>query len=119
MGGEDVKVMALRQGKSIKVTIAAAFISSLVKDKDHYLSVKEEVKRKVEDLAAKIAPGYDVSVFINTADKPENGIFYITVTGTSAEHGDDGMTGGRGNRANGLITPMRPMTMERRPARIQ
>ncbi|GGP21916.1 S-adenosylmethionine synthetase [Thermocladium modestius] len=109
--GEDVKVMALRQGKSIKVTIAAAFISSLVKDKDHYLSVKEEVKRKVEDLAAKIAPGYDVSVFINTADKPENGIFYITVTGTSAEHGDDGMTG-RGNRANGLITPMRPMTME-------
>ncbi|MGC8596943.1 MAG: methionine adenosyltransferase [Thermocladium sp.] len=109
--GEDVKVMALRQGRSIKITIAAAFISSLVKDKDHYLSVKEEVKRQVEDLASKIAPGFDTSIFINTADKPENGIYYITVTGTSAEHGDDGMTG-RGNRANGLITPMRPMTME-------
>ncbi|MFP3044392.1 MAG: methionine adenosyltransferase [Thermocladium sp.] len=109
--GEDIKVMALRQGKSIKITIAAAFISSLVKDKDHYLSIKEEVKRRVEDLASKIAPGFDTSIFINTADKPENGIYYITVTGTSAEHGDDGMTG-RGNRANGLITPMRPMTME-------
>ncbi|MEM1713959.1 MAG: methionine adenosyltransferase, partial [Desulfurococcaceae archaeon] len=36
---------------------------------------------------------------------------YITVTGTSAEHGDDGETG-RGNRANGLITPMRPVSME-------
>ena len=33
------------------------------------------------------------------------------VTGTSAEAGDDGEVG-RGNRANGLITPYRPMTME-------
>ncbi len=36
---------------------------------------------------------------------------YLTVTGTSAEAGDDGQAG-RGNRANGLITPYRPMTME-------
>ncbi|MEM4586787.1 MAG: methionine adenosyltransferase, partial [Desulfurococcaceae archaeon] len=36
---------------------------------------------------------------------------YLTVTGTSAEHGDDGATG-RGNRANGLIAPMRPLSME-------
>ncbi len=35
----------------------------------------------------------------------------MTVTGTSAEAGDDGEVG-RGNRANGLITPYRPMTME-------
>ncbi|HDN76066.1 MAG TPA: methionine adenosyltransferase, partial [Acidilobales archaeon] len=48
---------------------------------------------------------------INTADSAEHGIYYITVTGTSAEHGDDGATG-RGNRVNGLITPMRPMSLE-------
>ena len=41
----------------------------------------------------------------------EKGIIYLTVTGTSAEHGDDGATG-RGNRANGLITPCRPMSIE-------
>jgi S-adenosylmethionine synthetase len=109
--GEDVKVMGIRIGRDIKLTIAAAMISQLVKDKDHYISIKEEVKRRVEDLAAKIAPGYNVSVDVNTADKPEYNIFYLTVTGTSAEHGDDGMTG-RGNRANGLITPMRVMSME-------
>jgi S-adenosylmethionine synthetase len=34
-----------------------------------------------------------------------------TVTGTSAEAGDDGNTG-RGNRVNGLITPMRQYSME-------
>ncbi|MEM1702551.1 MAG: methionine adenosyltransferase, partial [Zestosphaera sp.] len=42
---------------------------------------------------------------------PEKNSVYMTVTGTSAEHGDDGMTG-RGNRVNGLITPMRPMSLE-------
>lgn len=109
--GEDVKVMGLRVGKNVKLTIAAAIISSLVKDKDHYLSVKEEVRNKVLDLAAKITPNLNVDVAVNVADKPEHGIYYLTVTGTSAEHGDDGATG-RGNRANGLITPMRPMTME-------
>ncbi|HIC99169.1 MAG TPA: methionine adenosyltransferase, partial [Pyrodictiaceae archaeon] len=35
----------------------------------------------------------------------------ITVTGTSAEAGDDGSVG-RGNRVNGLITPNRHMSME-------
>jgi S-adenosylmethionine synthetase len=41
----------------------------------------------------------------------ESGAVYLTVTGTSAESGDDGETG-RGNRSNGLITPLRPMTLE-------
>ncbi len=109
--GEDIKVMGLRTDKKIRLTIAAAMISSLVPDMDHYLSVKEEVLNKVYDLAVKLAPGYDIEVYLNTADKPDKGIAYITVTGTSAEHGDDGMTG-RGNRANGLITPLRPMSLE-------
>lgn len=109
--GEDVKVMGLRTGKRIKLTIAASTISSLVSDLDHYLSVKEQVAERVLDLASKMAPDHDVEVFVNTGDIPERGIVYLTVTGTSAEHGDDGATG-RGNRANGLITPMRPMSLE-------
>jgi S-adenosylmethionine synthetase len=36
---------------------------------------------------------------------------FLTVTGTSAEHGDDGQVG-RGNRVNGLITPNRTMSLE-------
>jgi len=39
------------------------------------------------------------------------GAVYLTVTGTSAEAGDDGEVG-RGNRVNGLITPYRPMSLE-------
>ena len=109
--GEDVKVMGLRRGKEIDLTIAAAIVSSLVHDLDHYLSVKEAIREAVLDLASKIAPDYTVRVHVNTGDKPDKGIVYLTVTGTSAEHGDDGATG-RGNRAYGLITPMRPMSLE-------
>ena len=109
--GEDVKVMGLRKGKRIELTVAMAIISQLVEDLNHYLSVKEEAKQKILDLASKLAPDYDVVVHINTGDKIDKGIVYLTVTGTSAEHGDDGMTG-RGNRATGLITPMRPMSLE-------
>ncbi|MEM2973286.1 MAG: methionine adenosyltransferase, partial [Candidatus Caldarchaeum sp.] len=54
-------------------------------------------------------------VFVNTADKYGGAggeeVYYLTFTGTSAEHGDDGNTG-RGNRANGLITPNRQMSLE-------
>ncbi|MCE4606513.1 MAG: methionine adenosyltransferase [Desulfurococcales archaeon] len=109
--GEDVKVMGLRKGDTIDLTIAMAVVSSLVADKEEYLSVKEEVREKVLDLAARIVPDYNVNVYVNTGDTPEKGIFYLTYTGTSSEHGDDGMTG-RGNRVNGLITPLRPMSLE-------
>ena len=108
--GEDIKVMGLRKNDHIDLTIAAPQISSLTPDLDHYLSIKEEVKRRVEDLATRITK-LPVGIYVNTADDPENGIVYLTVTGTSAEHGDDGNTG-RGNRVHGLITPCRPMSLE-------
>ncbi len=109
--GEDIKVMGLRRGKSIDLTIAAAIISHKVLDPGEYQAVKEEAREVVLDLASRLAPDYDVNVYINTGDMPDRGVFYLTVTGTSSEHGDDGMTG-RGNRANGLITPLRPMSLE-------
>lgn len=108
--GEDVKVMGLRTGKEIKLTIAAAMISKLVPDMDHYISVKEEAVKVLNSFVAKKCE-LPVEIFLNNADHLEMGSVYLTVTGTSAEMGDDGETG-RGNRANGLITPSRPMSLE-------
>jgi S-adenosylmethionine synthetase len=110
--GEDIKVMGLRQNNGIKLTIAAAMISSLIPGIDHYLNVKEQVKNDILKLASKITKR-EVLVDINTADiiDKQNPCVYITVTGTSAENGDDGQVG-RGNRANGLITPFRTMSLE-------
>lgn len=109
--GEDIKVMGLRKNKDIEVTVAAAMISELVEDMDHYINIKEQIKETVSSIASKIAPDYNIKININAGDKIDRNIIYMTVTGTSAEHGDDGVTG-RGNRGTGLITPMRPMSLE-------
>jgi S-adenosylmethionine synthetase len=53
----------------------------------------------------------DAKVEINAADGVTPESVYLTVTGLSAEAGDDGQVGG-GNRVNGLITPYRPMSLE-------
>jgi len=108
--GEDIKVMGVRLGDKIRITIAAAFVDKYVENVDDYLAKKELVRQKALENAAKYTDK-EVEIFINTADNPEGGSVYITVTGTSSEAGDDGQVG-RGNRPNGLITPYRPMTLE-------
>jgi S-adenosylmethionine synthetase len=108
--GEDVKVMCSRNGTKINMTIACAMVDRYIPDGDHYMSVIEQMKGLVADHAVKYTD-YDLKVEINHADNPESGNYYLTVTGLSAENGDDGSVG-RGNRVNGLITPYRPMSME-------
>ncbi len=108
--GEDIKVMGVRIKDKIRLTIALAFVSRYIKDLEDYKAKKEEIRSKVVEFASSLTDK-EVEVFINTADNYDNGSVYITVTGTSAEQGDDGQVG-RGNRVNGLITPYRPMSLE-------
>ncbi|MFI5419198.1 MAG: methionine adenosyltransferase [Candidatus Lutacidiplasmatales archaeon] len=108
--GEDVKVMGYRSVDKVKLTVAAALVDSEVKDAHEYQNVCDEIRDKLLDQAAKLTH-HDVSIDVNTADDPELGRFYLTCTGLSMEAGDDGSVG-RGNRANGLITPCRPMSLE-------
>ncbi len=108
--GEDIKVMGLRCRDKITLTIACAMVDRYVDDLSHYFNIKDELRERVLGLAGDITER-EVEVAINVADNRENGSVYLTVTGTSAEMGDDGSVG-RGNRCNGLITPNRPMSME-------
>lgn len=108
--GTDIKVMGMRKRDKIILTIACAMIGKYIDDLSHYISIKEELCDKICDLAMKYTDR-EVEVFINTGDHIDSGSVYLTVTGTSAEMGDDGSVG-RGNRCNGLITPNRPMSME-------
>ena len=108
--GQDIKIMGLRDGNDITLTVACAIVDRYCSDMKEYLEYKEILKERLENLAKKHT-GRKVSVHINTADDIDNGSVFLTVTGTSAEMGDDGSVG-RGNRCNGLITPNRPMSME-------
>lgn len=108
--GEDVKVMGVRQGTATSLTVACAFVSRFVGSASEYLSKSGSLAKEVAGRATG-ALGGPVEVVLNAADDPARGSLYLTVTGTSAEAGDDGQVG-RGNRVNGLITPGRPMTLE-------
>lgn len=108
--GEDIKVMGIRRGSRIRLTVSCAFLGRFLSDAEDYFEKKERARRLALDTAG-AASDREVSVEVNTGDDPARGSLYLTVTGTSAEAGDDGEAG-RGNRANGLITPYRPMTLE-------
>ncbi len=108
--GEDVKVMGVRVGARSALTVACAFVGSYLQDLEAYLAARARAAAKAR-AAATATLGAEPVIEVNTADDPAAGSVYLTVTGTSAEAGDDGQTG-RGNRMNGLITPARPMTIE-------
>ncbi|KOX91841.1 S-adenosylmethionine synthetase [Haloarcula rubripromontorii] len=108
--GQDVKVMGKREGDHIDVTVAVAMVDEHVPDLEAYKAAVSDVQAFVTDLAEEYTDR-DVTVHVNTADDYDAESIYLTTTGTSAEQGDDGSVG-RGNRANGLITPNRPMSME-------
>jgi S-adenosylmethionine synthetase len=107
--GQDFKVMGLRDGAAMTFTVALAMVDRHVRGLADYFAVKDAVRSR---LKASIEASDEV--LVNRLDDPhakdENGL-YLTVTGLSAEMGDDGQVG-RGNRVNGLITPGRAMSME-------
>jgi S-adenosylmethionine synthetase len=105
--GEDIKVMGTREEDCMDLTVAIAMV-------DRYISGIEDYVAKIKSVKAFMAEALKLpvgNIQINTADNYEKKSIYLTVTGTSAEHGDDGQVG-RGNRINGLITPYRPMSLE-------
>jgi S-adenosylmethionine synthetase len=108
--GEDVKVMGVRTGEQIALTVACALVSRHVADLDDYRRKKAAIA-PLAMAAAREAGGGEVEVAVNAADGDTESSIYLTVTGLSAEAGDDGQVG-RGNRSNGLITPYRPMSLE-------
>ena len=108
--GEDIKVMSIREDGRISLNIAIAFVAAHVKDIDEYVGYKERAVRDIEKLAKGVTDK-EVTVTVNSGDSHEKNEVYITKSGLSCEAGDDGSVG-RGNRANGLITPMRYMSLE-------
>jgi S-adenosylmethionine synthetase len=112
--GEDVKVMGLRLGKRITITVANAIIDRFVSSADDYAEKKAVLKEAINGYVSKgKSSGREISTAINGMDDTARGKdgCYLTVSGSSVEHGDDGAVG-RGNRVNGLITPGRVMSLE-------
>ncbi len=108
--GEDIKVMGCRHNGEVTLTVAIPFIASRIKDAEEYLEVKGAVQAAIQAFSREL-DSRKVTVEVNTADKAKRGDYYLTITGTSAECGDDGAVG-RGNRVNGVIAPFRSASFE-------
>jgi len=110
--GEDVKVMAVRRGDALDLTVAIAFVDRFVASQPAYFAQKEAIASALRQRVRDAGCFASVQVGVNLLDDPtrEDGM-YLSVLGTSAEAGDDGQVG-RGNRVNGLIAFGRPTSLE-------
>ncbi len=106
--GRDIKVMGARVDGAVHIVVACPVLATGVNNRAEYDEVLDAVRNEVAAVAAPHL-GEGVVVKVNQADQDDSP--YLTLTGTSAEAGDDGQVG-RGNRFGGLITPYRPMSLE-------
>ncbi|MEK3864595.1 methionine adenosyltransferase [Paenibacillus sp. FSL H7-0716] len=106
--GWDVKLVGSREYEEYKLLINLPFIAGKVDSVDTYFQLKNQIYK---DIMTFIYDNFarEVQLTINPQDK--NGKYYLTALGSVADTGDVGVVG-RGNRINGLICPMRSMSIE-------
>lgn len=111
--GEDVKVMGLRMGSRLDLTVAMPMLSRFIKDEKNYFDKKIELEKEMSKFLPRFREFDEIHVNYNTLDEEGRGIngIYLSLLGTSAEDADSGQVG-RGNRVNGLISMNRPMGTE-------
>jgi S-adenosylmethionine synthetase len=110
--GEDIKVMGLRIGKELQLTVADPLVDMFIESERSYFKKKDELLEEIKTFVSERAE-LRSSVYLNTLDREGRGMggIYLTVTGTSAEDADSGQVG-RGNRVNGIIPLNRPVSSE-------
>lgn len=110
--GEDVKVLAFRNGNHVDLTIAIAFVDRFVESEESYFKSKKEMNDKISEFLSK-KTDLSIESRINGLDSKGIGMdgLYLTVLGTSADNADSGEVG-RGNMANRVISPSRPAGAE-------
>lgn len=112
--GEDVKVMGVRRGRQISLTASMPLLDSGVESEAAYFRIKESAAHDLHaHLIASLRDLDEIDLSLNHLDRRGAGVegMYLSVLGTSAEHGDSGEVG-RGNDVTGLISMNRPQSSE-------
>lgn len=103
--GTDTKILAVRRGQQIDVTVNVPVLAGDVQSQDDYDCVVAKVHRRLEGMSAQLTEGHDLHLDVN----PGNA--YMAVYSGAMELRDVGSTG-RGNAYNGLISSYRAHSME-------
>jgi len=114
VSGEDIKVMGLRQGRDLHLTVSMAFVDRFVQSEQDYFKKKAGIVEAIHQFLKDKGSNFEeVALYLNTLDQRGRGIngVYLTVGGTCADGADCGQVG-RGNRGNGVISLNRPQSAE-------
>jgi len=116
--GGDIKIMALRREKDVELTICVPFHADKITSQKEYLEHKSLIENGLRKfLQKRFGNLLDIILKINTQDqkirseKDDGRGRYLTVIGSALDYGEEGISG-RGNRCRGLISSMRPSTVE-------
>ncbi|MDI6727419.1 MAG: methionine adenosyltransferase [Thermodesulfovibrionales bacterium] len=111
--GEDIKVMGLRRGNILDLTVAMPFLANYIESEKNYFETKSVVQKDMMMFVDGFKGFKGIEVHFNTLDEEGRGLggIYLSLLGTSAEDADSGQVG-RGNRVNGLISMNRPLGTE-------
>ncbi|MDI6743881.1 MAG: methionine adenosyltransferase [Thermodesulfovibrionales bacterium] len=111
--GEDTKVMGLRKGNVLDLTVAMPLLADYIKSEKDYFERKQAIHDVMESFLERFEGFKKRNVHFNTLDEKGRGLggVYLSLLGTSAEDADSGQVG-RGNRVNGLISLNRPLGTE-------
>jgi len=116
--GGDIKIMALRKEKGVELTLCVPFHADKITSQKEYLNHKALIENSLQKfLQERFGNLLDITLKINTQDqkirskKDDGRGRYLTVIGSALDYGEEGISG-RGNRCRGLISSMRPSTVE-------
>lgn len=116
--GGDIKIMALRKEKNVELTLCVPFHADKINSQKEYHERKTSIESGLrESLQKRFGKLFDITIQINTQDqkirseKDDGRGRYLTVIGSALDYGEEGISG-RGNRCRGLISSMRPSTVE-------
>ncbi len=106
--GSDIKLVGIRNYDKYKLLCNIPFIADFIDNYEKYANLSKEI---VHEITMMIQDLYniDCEVVFNPSDRENKP--YLTSKGSAADTGDVGVVG-RGNRINGLISPMKCMSIE-------
>jgi S-adenosylmethionine synthetase len=111
--GSDIKIMAVRNGTNVNLTLCVPQISTAVENLEQYKNNIQVIRNLIAETAGQYAEIFNVAFSLNTADGAggRDDLLYMLYTGSCAESGDEGQAG-RGNRLGGVISSRRPFSIE-------
>jgi len=112
--GHDIKILAIRSFRNINLTMCVPFISSNTPNRSFYLERLNFIQSELKMVAQTIlGDKFKININLNTQDfsllgkSKERSGYYFSASGSALDYGEEGVVG-RGNRARGVRSCLRP-----------